>query len=208
MLLILLQNKRKLNPLICTLQSWTLKIFIRKCPKVFPVPCWLIVVDLLIFLWFMFVSLHRAMTLKSLKLPIPANLNRSLRSVLDCYHWLPKSKGEIEENGSSWCISILSKASWCILWYILPKLILMISLIGKVTFPPRKRIDCLILVDCSDFGSVFPVKELEEGEIPGCWTVDVHCSVQEEQETVSRRCMSLEYLLNILKYNLLIRVEL
>ncbi|CBI39357.3 unnamed protein product, partial [Vitis vinifera] len=32
----------------------------------------------------------------------------------------------------------------------------------KVTFPARKRIDC------SDFGRVFPVKELEEGEIPGC----------------------------------------
>ena len=45
---------------------------------------------------------------------------------------------------------------------ILLKLILMIFLIGKVTFPARKRIDC------SDFGRVFPVKELEEGEIPGC----------------------------------------
>ncbi|RVX10201.1 hypothetical protein CK203_016291 [Vitis vinifera] len=30
-----------------------------------------------------------------------------------------------------------------------------------VTLPPRKRIDC------SDFGRVFPVKESEEGEIPG-----------------------------------------
>ena len=60
---------------------------------------------------------------------------------------------------------------------VLLKLILMIFLIGKVTFPPRKRIDC------SDFCRVFPVKELEEGEIPGCWTIDVHCSVQEEQET-------------------------
>ena len=56
----------------------------------------------------------------------------------------------------------------------------MIFLIGKVTFPPRKRIDC------SDFCRVFPVKELEEGEIPGCWTIDVHCSVQEEQETESK----------------------
>ncbi|RVW63133.1 putative disease resistance RPP13-like protein 1 [Vitis vinifera] len=32
----------------------------------------------------------------------------------------------------------------------------------KVTFPPRKR------TDCYDFGRVFPVKELKEGEIPGC----------------------------------------
>ncbi|KAL6328493.1 hypothetical protein AAG906_038687 [Vitis piasezkii] len=30
-----------------------------------------------------------------------------------------------------------------------------------VTLPPGKRIDC------SDFGRVFPVKELEEGKIPG-----------------------------------------
>ena len=45
---------------------------------------------------------------------------------------------------------------------ILLKLIQMIFLIGKANFPPRKRIDC------SDFGRVVPVKELEEGKIPGC----------------------------------------
>ena len=156
----------KLKP-FCAEQLDSLKFFIGKYPKVFPFPCWLIVVDFLMILWFMFVSLHRAMISKSLKMPIPVSLNQSLRSVLDCYHWSPKSKGilfreeEIEENSSSWCILILSKA----------------FLIGKVTLPPRKRIDC------SDFGRVFPVKESEEGEIPGCWTIDVHCSVQEEQET-------------------------
>ena len=175
MLLILFQNKRKLNPLICTLQSWTLKIFIRKCPKVFPVPCWLIVVDLLIFLWFMFVSLHRAMTLKSLKLPIPANLNRSLRSVLDCYHWLPKSKGEIEENGSSWCISILSKASWCILLIYIAQINPDDFLDWEGDFSPKEE-DRL-----SDFGRLFWFWQCFPSEGIGgggdSWVLNCWCSL-------------------------------
>ena len=181
----------KLKP-FCTEQLDSLKFFICKYPKVFPFPCWLILVDLLIILWFMFASLHTAMISKSLKMPIPVNLNQSLRRVLDCYHWSHKSKRHsIQGRGN--------RRKWQLLMYfdfeqgfldvfsdILLKLILMIFLIGKVTFPARKRIDC------SDFGRVFPVKELEEGEIPGCWTIDLHCSVREEQETVSRWFISLE----------------
>ena len=205
MFLILLQNERKLNPLIrnsdwpwnklkpfCTEKLDSLKFLICKYPKVFPFPYWLIVVDLLIILRFMFASLHTAMISKSLNVPIPVDLNQSLRSVLDCYHWSPQSKRHsIQGRGN--------RRKWQLLMYfdfdqgfldvysdVLLKLILMIFLIGKVTFPPRKR------TDCYDFGRVFPVKELKEGEIPGCWTIDVHCSVQEEQETVSRRFITLE----------------
>ncbi|KAJ9685229.1 hypothetical protein PVL29_017308 [Vitis rotundifolia] len=102
-------NERKLNPLIrnsepfkawpwnklkpfCTEQLDSLKFLICKYPKVFPFPCRLIVVDLLIILRFMFASLHTAMISKSLNVPIPVDLNQSLRSVLDCYHSSPQSK--------------------------------------------------------------------------------------------------------------------
>ena len=105
----------KLKP-FCTEQLDSLKFFICKYPKVFPFPCWLILVDLLIILWFMFASLHTAMISKSLKMPIPVNLNQSLRRVLDCYHWSPQSKRHsIQGRGNrrNW---FWSRLSWCILW--------------------------------------------------------------------------------------------
>lgn len=33
-------------------------------------------------------------------------------------------------------------------------------------------------IDCLDFGGVFSVEELEEGEISGCWRLNIHCWVQ------------------------------
>ena len=107
----------KLKP-FCTEQLDSLKFLICKYPKVFPFPFpyWLIVVDLLIILRFMFASLHTTMISKSLNVPIPVDLNQSLRSVLDCYHWSPQSKRHsIQGRGNrrNW---FWSRLSWCILW--------------------------------------------------------------------------------------------
>ena len=95
----------------------------------------------------MFVSLRRAMISKSSKMPIPVNLNQSIRSVLDCSHSSPNSRRHsIRGRGN--------RRKWQLLMFfgfeqgfldvysdILLKLILMIFLIGKLTFPPWKRID-------------------------------------------------------------------
>ena len=170
MFLILLQNERKLNPLIrnwepskgwpwnklkpfCTEQLDSLKFFLCKYPKVFPFPFpyWLIVVDLLIILRFMFASLHTAMSSKSLNVPIPVDLNKSLRSVLDCYHWSIQSKRHsIQGRGN--------RRKWQLLMYfdfdqgfldvysdVLLRLILMIFLTGKVTFPSEGIGDSWVL---------------------------------------------------------------
>ena len=142
----------KLKP-FCTEQLDSLKFFICKYPKVFPFPFpyWLIVVDLLIILRFMFASLHTAMSSKSLNVPIPVDLNKSLRSVLDCYHWSIQSKRHsIQGRGNRRKRQLLmyfdfDQGFLDVYSDVLLRLILMIFLTGKVTFPSEGIGDSWVL---------------------------------------------------------------